>query len=304
MTTDAIVATLREQIAERDARITELEYEVERLGTTNEPTAPLDRLRRDVRAIAGDLGREEVSGLVDLYYRLQEHRIALGNQSTALAKAEPPRPTALLDHFHAQLATLERQVTSALEVWTDADPSAAWAKSQVGIGPILAAGCCAYIDVEKARTAGAVWGFFGQDPTAVWERGGRRPWCAEAKVLAWKVGDSFVKSSGREAAFYGRIYQERKKYEVERDERGGNAETARRTLEDRKIKDPETRRVYESGHLPKGRLDLRARRYATKLFLAHLHEVMFEEHFGEPVPKPYPIAHLGHVGRIDPPGKP
>jgi hypothetical protein len=260
---------------------------------------PLDRLRRDIRSVATDLGREEVRGLVDLYYRLQEHRIALGNQGSALAKAE--RPTALLDHFHGQLATLERQVTSALDAWTSSDAGASWARSQVGIGPILAAGCVAHIDITRARTAGAIWRFAGLDPTVRWGKGEKRPWNAEFKVLCWKIGDSFVKVSGRDDAFYGQMYRERKAYELARDERGGNTDTAARTLSERKIQDAPTRAVYDSGHLPAGRLDLRARRWATKLFLAHLFEVMYEDHHGEPAPSPYPIAQMGHVHRVERP---
>jgi hypothetical protein len=273
--------------------------------TTSETMAELiavDKLKRDVRATAASLGRDEIKGLVDLYYRSQEHRIALGNQSIALAKAD--KPTELLDHFHGQLNTIERQVISALEAWSDSDHAAAWAKSQVGIGPVLASALLAHIDITRAPTAGAIWRFFGLDPTVKWGKGEKRPWNADAKVLAWKIGDSFVKVSGREDAFYGKKYRERKAYELARDESGGNAETAAKTLEERKIVDPPTRKIYESGHLPPGRLDLRARRWAVKLFLAHLHEVMYREHYGTEPPLPYPIAHLGHTHHIAaPPGK-
>ena len=217
-----------------------------------------------------------------------------------MAKAE--RPTALLDHFHTQLSTLERQVTSALDVWTDSDPAVVWAKSQVGIGPILAAGVCAHIDIERAKTAGAIWRFFGLDPTLKWGKGEKRPYNADAKVLAWKIGDSFVKVSGRDNAFYGVSTGTANATQLDRDESGGNAETAVRTLEERNIRDAASRAVYETGHLPAGRLDLRRGcRYATKLFLAHLHEVMYREHYGEEPPLPYPIAHLGDAHHIPAP---
>jgi len=256
----------------------------------------LDRLARDVRSIASDLGRDEVHGLVDLYYRVQEHRIALGNQSSALARAE--RPTALLDHFHAQLATIERQVTSALDAWTASDAGATWARSQVGIGAILAAGCVAHIDITKAPTFGSIWRFFGLDPSVTWGKGEKRPWNAEAKVLAWKIGASFVKVSGRDDAFYGKVYRDRKQYEVDRDLAGGNAAAAATKLERQRITDPTLRRTLESGHLAPGQLDQRARRYATKLFLSHLHEVLYEAHYGTAAPVPYAIEHLGHAHRI------
>jgi len=262
-------------------------------------TDPITKLDRDVKAIAGDLDRDQVRGLVDLYYRLQEHRIALGNQARALTAAE--RPAELIVHFHDQLRALERQVVGALDLWTDTQAAGRWARAQKGIGPVLAAGLLAHIDITRARTAGAIWRFFGLDPSVTWGKGERRPWNADAKVLAWKIGDSFVKVSGRDDAFYGQKYRERKVYEVERDERGDCADTAKETLESRNIRDAKTKKIYESGHLPPGRLDLRARRWAVKLFLAHLHEVMYEAHFGEAPPVPYPIAHLGHAHKIEVP---
>lgn len=51
--------------------------------------------------------------------------------------------------------------------------------------------------------------------------------------------------------------------------------------------------------LPPGRIQLRAKRYAVKLFLAHFHNKWYEIHFGCPAPLPYPIAHLGHVHFIE-----
>jgi hypothetical protein len=265
-------------------------------------TVPADtivRLARDVRATATLLERAEIRELTELYYRLQEHRIALDNQAAALTR--DGRPVALIDHFGDQMRTLERQVVAVLDAWTDDDIPAKWAKGQVGIGPVLAAGCCAHIDIERAATAGAIWRFFGLDPTVTWRKGERRPWNADAKVLAWKIGDSFVKVSGRPDAYYGQLYRKRKTYELDRDTAGTNADTAARTLTERNISDKATRAIYENGHLPAGRLDLRARRWAVKLFLAHLHHVMHVDRYGEPPPLPYPIAHLNHAHYLEPP---
>jgi hypothetical protein len=128
-----------------------------------------------------------------------------------------------------------------------------------------------------------------------WEKKQRRPWNADLKVLCWKIGDSFVKISGREDAYYGQVYRKRKELEVERDLAGLFADQAAKTLEEKKIRDPETLKTYENGHLPAGRLDLRARRYAVKLFLSHWHEIAYTAEHGERPPFPYPIEHLGHA---------
>jgi len=52
------------------------------------------------------------------------------------------------------------------------------------------------------------------------------------------------------------------------------------------------------------RIDARARRYAVKLFLAHLHGVWFWMANGTLPPKPYIIEHGGHTHVIQPPNMP
>lgn len=262
-----------------------------------DPVATLDRA---TRKRVSDVDRDQARFLVDTYYRWQEHRIALRNQQRALAAAG--LDTAVVGFFADQAETLEKQMVKVLDEWTDTLPVGRWAKQQKGIGPVLAAGLSAHIDITKARTAGAVWRFAGLDPTVKWEKGQKRPWNADLRVLCWRIGDSFVKQSNREGAFYGACYRERKEFELARDERGENGAAAAASLGSRTVKDPALRKVLESGHLPAGQLDLRARRWAVKLFLAHWFEVAYEAHHGEPPPVPYPIAIQGHAHQIAPPG--
>ena len=260
---------------------------------------PIDKLGKEVRLLGAGLDREQARALVDVYYRWQEHRIALANQARAARTDE--EPTLLLDHFAAQVATLEKQMVGVLDEWTEAHEVGRWSKAQKGIGPVLAAGLLAHIDIEKAHTAGAIWRFAGLDPTVTWGKGEKRPWNADLKVLCWKIGDSFVKVSGKNDAFYGQLYRQRKTIEVEKNQAGAFAETAVATLAAKKFKDKKTRELYEAGTLPDGRIDLRARRWAVKIFLAHWFEVAYEDHYGKPAPLPYPIAQLGHVHKIERP---
>ena len=53
--------------------------------------------------------------------------------------------------------------------------------------------------------------------------------------------------------------------------------------------------------LPPGRIHARARRYAVKLFVSHLHHVMYEAEFGTPPPKPYIFTRPEHTHFIAPP---
>lgn len=268
-------------------------------GSSADLTELERRLASDVRDAASLLDREQARCLVSTYYGMQEHRMAVRNQERSLSKLE--RPTKVLTHFADQLTILEKQMVTALDKYSLSSEVGQWSRGIYGIGPVIAAGLVAHIDITKAPTVGHIWRFAGLDPTVTWGKGEKRPWNADLKVLCWKIGDSFVKVSGKPDAFYGKIYRERKEYELARDERGGNAETAARTLETKNFKDAKTKKIYESGHLPPGRLDLRARRYATKLFLAHWHEIAYIAEYGKEPPAPYPIAHLGHAHKIDPP---
>lgn len=261
----------------------------------------LSTLPRDLRSAAATLGTSEVRYLVDTYYQLQEFRKASSNQQSSLVKAEEPHET--LAFFSTQFETLEKQIAGAMDLYSANDPMGSWSREHIGIGPIIAAGLSAHIDITRAPTVGHIWRFAGLDPTMKWEKGQKRPYNAKLKVLCWKIGDSFVKLSNHKDCFYGHIYKDRKKYELERDNSGGNAATAAKTLSERNIKDKEVKKVYESGHLPAGRLDLRSRRYATKLFLSHWHGEAYRLHYNTEPPLPYPIAHLGHAHMIEAPNR-
>jgi len=289
------------------------------------PDESIYRLGRDLKRAAATLTPNEARYLVDAYYTMQKQRIRAAHQ--ARTSAEDGEPHLVIDWFLDRSRRLEGQVRSALDVYSANDPDGAWLRGVVGIGPVIAAGLLAHLSFEitdhvesctpakraksrgrcdctgmkRIQTVGHWWRFAGLDPTVVWKKSEKRPWNASLKTLCWKAGESFKKNSGREGCFYGRIYRERKQYEVDRNERGGNAACAAATIQAKKIRDPETRATYEAGRLPAGRLDLRATRYAVKLLLSHYHEAGYVRRYGEKPPLPYPIQHLGHVDKIEPP---
>ena len=263
---------------------------------------PAAKLSRDLRHTAALLSPEQARYIVDLYYSLQEHRIATANQARSLRKAE--EPVELIGWFTGQLRGLESSVPAVMKIWCEQSVPGRWLLAQHGIGPVIAAGFLAHLDVTKAKSAASFWRFAGLDPTSKWLKGEKRPWNADLKVLCWKAGDSFVKQSGNQKCFYGHLYRERKQLELRHDAEGLNAETAARTLVEKKIVDKKTREIYESGHLPPGRLDLRARRHAVKLLLSHLFRVMYEAEHGVQPPAPYAIELLGHSHYIAPPSWP
>ena len=171
-----------------------------------------------------------------------------------------------------------------------------------GIGPVIAAGLLAHIDIEKAPTVGHIWNFAGLNPFQDWNKGEKRPWNASLKTLCWKIGQSFVKVSNNDKDVYGKIYKKRKEYEMAKNEAGDYAEQAKQKLERFKIgKDTEAYKYYSEGKLPPAHIQQRAERYAVKMFLSHLHEVWYREHYGTEPPKPFVISQLGHAHYIAPP---
>ena len=224
--------------------------------------------------------------LVDVYYQIQKHRIATAAQSRTLSKGEEPH--AVVDYLSNELHTLENEITKGLHAYASNDPVGQWSLSICGIGPIIAAGLLAHIDIEKAPTAGHIWSFAGLEPAQEWKRGTKRPWNGSLKRLCWIIGQSFVKVSGNKSDVYGQIYKQRKDYEQQKNENGDYADQAAQKLSSAKIyKSTEAYKWYSAGKLPPAQIHQRAMRYATKLFLAHWQHVAFKARYGCDPPKPY-----------------
>jgi len=259
----------------------------------------ISRLSRDLIKASTDLQPSEVRYLVDMYYSMQDYRIQA--QGQIRASNEDGEPHELIRWQFKQMEAYEESVKRALEDHTDREPVGVWLKSIYGIGPVIAAGLIAHIDITQAPTVGHIWSFAGLNPTQEWGKGQKRPWNAKLKTLCWKIGQSFMKFSGREDCYYGKLYKQRKQYEIDKNEAGEYAEQAALALSRKKFRDDtKAKAIYETGKLPPAHLDARARRWTVKLFLAHLHGEMYRQHFGTEPPLPYPIAHLGHAHLIKP----
>ncbi|MGB9885854.1 MAG: transposase [Moorellales bacterium] len=127
---------------------------------------PIKRLTKDLKQASRVLSHREARYLVTLYYLVQRDRIRAGNQVKALEKRGEPRE--VITWIYDNVGMLERDIYSALDAYSSAHPVGVWAKSIVGIGPVLSAGLLAHIDIEKAPTAGHIWRFAGLDPTVEW----------------------------------------------------------------------------------------------------------------------------------------
>lgn len=257
----------------------------------------VSRLSKDLRAAAVNLGDEEARYLVDAYYIMQDDRKRTASQTLALT--ESGEPNDVITWLHQQSATLENQIKAALDGYTNGHVMGSWMRSVRGIGPVLSAGLLAHIDIAKAPTVGHIWAFAGIAGTdqKKWDKGQKRPFNARLKTLCWKIGQSFMKLSNDEACLYGRLYRQRKEREIAKNEAGEFATIAAARVST-VGKSTEAYKHYAAGRLPPGHIDARARRWAVKLFLAHLHDEWYRRHFGTEPPLPYPIAILGHAHKI------
>lgn len=258
------------------------------------------RLSNDLRAASKLLSPQQQRILVDHYYQVQEARKRAANQ-LRYAKEEPNEWVAFMA---LTLLRLEKLVAGGLDIASNQQAVSRWAKEQVGIGSVLAAGLAAHIDITKTPSVSALWSLAGLNPDAVWAKGELRPWNSKLKNLRWKIGDSFMKFHNHKDCIYGHLYAARKQLEVQRNAAGLFREQAEKTLATRNIRDKATRAIYEAGQLPAGRLELRAERVAVKRFLAHYWSVAYYEHYGKIPPRPYILAAQPgiHTHYVPPPG--
>lgn len=284
------------------------------LTSTADPSllTPIMKLTRDLKQASRTLGKVEARFLVDAYYAMQENRIRTKHQVATLAEPKKTtdeedapqhasEPHDVLAWLFTQEETLEKQIRGALDIYSLSDPAGLWARSIKGIGPVITAGLLANIDITRAPTVGHIWRFAGLDPTSVWGKGQKRPWNASLKRLCFLIGESFVKVSNRPDDIYGKLYKSRKEWETERNSRQMYADQAKHSLETKKFGvETDAYKWYTQGMLPPARIHLRAQRRAVKLFLAHLHEVLYWYKFGTLPPNPYVLDHVpGHVHRLE-----
>ena len=320
----------------------------------------IGKLTKDLKDAIKGMPDSAARLLVDIYYQMQEDRKRSSNQTRAGEDdAEPHEVVAWLAKQHHDL---EIRVRRVLDIFSDAKPLGQWARVQKGIGPVIAAGLLAHIDISKAKHGSGLWAFAGLDANTYWKGqadtskkleklfGGRpdeirpehvamvckalrrtqgtllkyaantkgdvtwtklvaavarKPWNGQLKTLCWKLGESFVKVSGSDDAFYGKYYATCKADEIARNELGEYRAQAAHKLDTFKIgATTEAYGHYSTGKLPPAHLHARAKRRAVKLFLQHYFEVGFWLVNGQHCAKPWAIAHGGHTDYIAPPSAP
>lgn len=127
----------------------------------------LKKLTKDLKESARLLTDQEARYLVDAYYTMQDNRIRVAAQVRETIKTNEPNET--LQWFFEQNELLENEVKKALDAYSLSSNVGKWMRAQYGIGPVIAAGLLAHIDIHQAPTAGHIWSYAGLDPTKSWQ---------------------------------------------------------------------------------------------------------------------------------------
>jgi hypothetical protein len=242
--------------------------------------------------------------LVDVYYQIQNDRIRAAHQERT--SAESVEPHQLMGWVFDSMSLFETSIKNALGVFAASYVVGQWMQAQFGIGPVISAALLSNFDIRKAQTVGHFWRFAGLDPTCKWEKGKKRPYNARLKTIcAFKLGESFVKfhnrvdKDGVSLCYYGKLYESKKAGLIAENDSGKFAETAKSEIARcektpallGKMKDTQRMGHWKAGRLAPANIHDRARRWVVKLFLSHLHHVMFWDFYGKDPPAPYIFQH-------------
>ena len=326
----------------------------------------IQKLSKDLKKTATNLGRTEARNLVDLYYQMQNLRIGTEGQLRAIHQSGLNEPNETLKYFNSGFDQLEQNLQKVLDVYTKSTPVGKWLRSINGVGPVIAAGLLANLEVNERTTAGHFWSYCGlNDYNRPWlgrektkaivdevlgdkknkdityedfaeccrrtkwkahnvikavngkkepifidgdkykftkediiKQLSKKPYNSRMKTLCWKLAQSFVKGQNNPNDIYGKLYIERKAYENELNEKLAYKDQAAIGAQ-RVGKTTEAYKWYSKGMLPPAHINRRAERWATRIFLSHLHQVMYMVELGQLPPKPFAEAHLEHIHMIE-----
>lgn len=225
---------------------------------------------RDFVETAVTLTRKQVRHLVNCY---------LSNNFDKLSSDKNDEICIIINNLLNEVETVEKTIKQLLNTYNDTHPIGKWLKSIGGITPVYAAGLLSYIDIKKAPTAGHIWSYAGLIPQIMSRNYQYNP---SLKRLCLHIGNTFAELGNK--CFYGRIYNKRKIYELEK-----------KTKQTAFL-------LYPANQISHN--DKKARRYAVKIFLSHLQAIWYQMEFREKPANPYAIDIIGHAHHISPPNSP
>lgn len=285
--------------------------------------AAFEILNKDIKEACQNLGKREIIFLVNLYYDIQEQRIGMGSRVREMLKIE--EPGVLYDFLFNSMESFELRIKQGLThyIKKSDSPVIAWLMSICGIAEIFTSGLMAHLDINEDATLQDEEGNYikvvGRNPSSFWkyagyvpgqrrQRGVKLNYNPALKRLCHLIGESFVKFQNNKKDFYGKIYAQYKQKLIERNENLEFKEAAEQALKDFDYnKNTDAYKAYIQGKLPKLHIHNRATRYTVKLFLCHLHQVMYYFKYNKAPKLPYILIHPDypeHQTLIDIPNKP
>ena len=229
-------------------------------------------------------------------------------KSQANAQKDNAEPNELIDWTFNTWKKFEAALKASLGEFAATYKVGGWLQSQIGIGPVISAAMIANFDIRKAPTVGHFWRFAGLDPTCVWEKGKTRPYNAKLKAICvYKMGECFVKFQNNKNDYYGHLFAQKKADLTGQNMRREFAPFAAKEIEEHRGKKCGSRKWesldrwkdWEDGRICQQNIHDRARRWTVKLFLSHLHEVMYRDFWGKEPPAPFVFSLSGHSHKIE-----
>jgi len=123
------------------------------------------------------------------------------------------------------------------------------------------------------------------------------PYNQECKTLCWKLGESFLKQKNKVDDIYGKLIDARKVYENAKNDRGDYVDQAKVCAAHVSMH-TQAFKYYSSGKLSPDHILSRAKRFAVKIFISHLHAIMYWDHYKALPPRPFAMSILGHKDYI------
>lgn len=112
-----------------------------------------NKLKSEIRQIE-NMSREEIKMLIKLYYQMQDTRKALREQIRSIEDDESKKINVkVLDWCLDDFMIIEKGINDILKTVCEQSEVGRWLLQIVGIGPVLAAGCLAYFDIEGKEYA-------------------------------------------------------------------------------------------------------------------------------------------------------
>jgi hypothetical protein len=259
-------------------------------ATTKEILAEIRALRRafnrDIREAAKVIPEREVRYLVGMYYTAQQMRIAVEGKLRALDE----EPNAMLGLFLEMFEETEKDIQAALDVYTANNAIGASFRRVKGVGPVLTAAWLAHVNVHIARNCSKVLAFGGYNPNMKWEKGQKRPYNADLKLVFNKMGRAFVFLSNRNS-YFGQRYKENKALVEKRNDAGMFADRCAELLRTRNYrKETNAYKCYSVGKYPPAHVSASARLKTVALCVGVLHREHYRVVFGEYPVDPFLVA--------------